>query len=78
VPTVFRSGPYRFYFNSADGAEPPQVHVTRGGRAAIFWLDPVRVRQSAGLDGMELAMLAAIVQDNVEALRRSWDDLFGD
>ena len=27
MPTVFRSGPYRFYFYSHEPNEPPHVHV---------------------------------------------------
>jgi hypothetical protein len=33
MPTVLRSGPYRFFFYSADRGEPPHVHV-EGRRAA--------------------------------------------
>ncbi len=29
MPTVFRSGPYRFFFYSNEGSEPPHIHVQR-------------------------------------------------
>ena len=41
MPTVFRSGPYRFYFYSHEPNEPPHVHIDRDESSAKFWLDPV-------------------------------------
>ena len=29
MPTVMRVGPYRLFFYSADGHEPPHIHVER-------------------------------------------------
>lgn len=76
MPTVLRSGPYRFFFYSADGSEAPHVHVERGARTAVFWLDPVRMRSSGGMGAVDLAMLTATVQGNVETMRRCWDEFF--
>jgi len=36
LPTVLRSGPYRFFFYSADRDEPPHVHVEHQGDIAQF------------------------------------------
>ena len=41
MPTVLRSGPYRFYFYSHEPNEPPHVHVDRDDLSAKFWLQPV-------------------------------------
>src|ERR1035437_10300736 len=49
LPAVLRSGPYRFFFYSADRDEPPHVHVERGDSEAKFWLNPVRLEWSRGL-----------------------------
>jgi len=38
MPSVLRSGPYRFFFYSGDGDEPPHVHVERDDNTAKFWL----------------------------------------
>jgi len=43
MPTVLRIGPYRFFFFSNEGNEPPHVHVERDDNTAKYWLDPVRV-----------------------------------
>ncbi len=76
MPTVLRSGPYRFFFYSADGSEPPHVHVEHDGLIAKFWLIPVRLQDSGGFSRVEIRRLAGIVEDNVEALLRFWDDFF--
>jgi hypothetical protein len=54
MPTVFRSGAYRFFFYSADGAEPPHVHVERDDKTAKFWLSPVRLQASGGFGRVEI------------------------
>ena len=40
MPTVLRSGPYRFYFYSHEPNEPPHIHVDRDDLSAKFWLSP--------------------------------------
>jgi hypothetical protein len=76
MPTVLRSGPYRLFFFSADGAEPPHVHVERDERIAKFWLKPVRLQDSGGFSRVEIRRVEAIVNENLEALLRSWDEFF--
>ena len=36
MPTVLRSGPYRFYFYSHEPNEPPHIHVDRDNLSAKF------------------------------------------
>ena len=48
MPTVLRSGPYRVYFYSHEGREPPHVHVDREDRSAKFWLEPVGLARNFG------------------------------
>lgn len=76
MPTVLRVGPYRFFFYSADGAEPPHVHVERDASVAKFWIRPVRLQESRRFGRVELARIDAIIRDNVETLTRSWDEFF--
>jgi hypothetical protein len=40
-PTILRSGPYRLFFFSNEGEEPPHIHVQRERMLAKFWLGPV-------------------------------------
>lgn len=78
VPTVLRSGPYRVFFYSGDGAEPPHVHVLRDDRVAKFWLSPVRLQRSGGLRRLELARVQRMIQENEAVLLEAWSDFFGD
>jgi hypothetical protein len=77
MPTVLRSGPYRFFFYSADGVEPPHVHVERDESRAKFWLNPIRLQDSGGFSRLEIGRLHRIIADNRADLLRSWDEFFG-
>jgi hypothetical protein len=41
MPTIFRSGRYRFFFFANEGLEPKHVHVEAGGAYATLWLEPI-------------------------------------
>ena len=77
MPTVLRFGPWRFFFYSADNAEPPDVHIERDSCMAKFWLDPVRLDSSRGYPRSELKRLEAIIEENRILLARSWHEYFG-
>jgi Domain of unknown function (DUF4160) len=80
VPTVFRSGGYRFFFFSNEGnpLEPPHVHVRRGGDEAKFWLRPeVVVADSFGFNAAELNALTRIVRSERSRMERTWNGYFG-
>ncbi|HEX6751896.1 MAG TPA: DUF4160 domain-containing protein [Longimicrobium sp.] len=76
MPTVLRSGPYRFFFYAGDRDEPPHVHVEREDNRAKFWLDPVRMQNSGGFSGIELNRITALVEAHREQLLRAWNDYF--
>ena len=78
MPTVLRSGPYRFLFYSSDAEEPPHVHVERGESSAKFWLSPVRLQSSGGFKPVEVCRLQRLVEQHREALVRSWDAYFNE
>lgn len=54
MPTVLRTSPYRLFVFAGDVAEPRRVHVERDDAVAKFWLEPVRLQQSAGFRRVEL------------------------
>lgn len=76
MPTVLRSGPYRFHFYSSDAAEPPHVHVERDENTAKFWLSPARLQSSGGFRPAEVRRIQRLVEQHREALLRSWDAYF--
>ena len=76
-PTVLKDGPYRVFFYSADGSEPPHVHVNRDDRTAKLWLEPVKVENGGGFPQNELSKIEALVQKHQVALLKAWHDFFG-
>ena len=76
MPTILRVGPYRFFFYSADGMEPPHTHVERDDSTAKFWLKPVRLARSGGINRAELIELERMVSDNAAQLLEACNDFF--
>ena len=77
MPTVLRSGPYRFFFYAGDGTESPHVHVERDDNIAKFWLRPVRLQESGGFNRLEIGRLQGIVEENLDTLLSFWEAFFG-
>ena len=77
MPTVIRSGPYRFFFYAGDRDEAPHVHVERDDKIAKFWLEPVRLQYSGGFNRMEISTIHKNVQKHQEKLLEGWHDYFG-
>lgn len=77
MPTVLRPGPYRMFFYSSDGAEPPHVHVQRDNSAAKFWLNPLRLEHSVGFRPSELRRIRAIITAKRDELLDAWNEYFG-
>jgi len=46
MPSILRIGPYRFYFFSNEGEEPPHVHIDRDAASAKVWLGPLELARS--------------------------------
>jgi len=76
MPTIWREGPYRFFFYASDRQEPMHVHVEGGDGNAKFWLRPVRLQTSRGLSRHELSRLEGIIAARHEQLVRAWNDYF--
>jgi hypothetical protein len=77
MPTIDDIGPYKFFFYSAEGTEPPHVHVRRDRATAKFWLDPVRLARSRGFEGHELRTVHKLIEDNRQRMLEAWHEHFG-
>ena len=77
MPTVLRWGAYRAFFYSADGAEPPHVHVVNGDREAKFWLDDLSVSANLGYAQHELRAIIRELRSNRAELLKAWHEYFG-
>jgi hypothetical protein len=77
VPTVMRSGKYRFFFFSNESAEPRHIHVESDDNHAKFWLEPLDLAKSVGYKNIELSEIRRLIQENILILKASWDAHFG-
>lgn len=75
--SILRVGPYRFFFYSGDGGEPPRVHVVRDDDEAKFRLDPIRLERSRGFTRRELRDIELLVITHQQDLLEAWNDFFG-
>jgi len=75
-PTVFRVGPYRFYFFSRE-EERLHVHVTCADGEAKFWLEPVvSLAAGTGLSPKQLNDVQRIVESRRDEIARAWNEHF--
>jgi len=77
MPTVLRSGPYRFYFYSHEPNEPPHIHIDRDDLSAKFWLNPVQLAANFGFRAHELREIQSSVLDFRTQLPEAWNEFFG-
>ena len=75
-PTVFRIGPYRFFFNSREETRK-HVHVATAAGMAKFWLEPVVALGSYhNLSPRDLRDVDLLVREHEDELRSAWDRHF--
>ena len=74
MPTVLRIGAYRFHFYSAEGVEPPHIHVERDDLEAKFWLDPLQLARNYGFAPHEINQITLLVFENQELLLNKYNE----
>jgi hypothetical protein len=77
MPTVLRWKGYRFFFYSADGWEPPHIHVYKDGCEAKIWLESMNVAVNVGYSARELNEIIGKTRDEAAAFLEAWNDYFG-
>jgi hypothetical protein len=79
MPTVFRSGGFRFFFYSDEGTprEPLHIHIRQGGREAKLWLrSGLPQAYNRGFSGRELRELREVIEANREQIEAAWNEFF--
>lgn len=76
MPTIDDTGPYKLFFYSAEGNEPPHVHIRRDRSTAKFWLNPVRVAHSRRFSDHELNYLQKLIEEHKEKILEVWNEHF--
>jgi hypothetical protein len=77
MPSVGDIGPYKLFFYSSEGAEPPHVHVRRDRATAKFWLNPVRLGRSHWFGDHELRQIQRIIEEQEARISEVWNEHFG-
>jgi hypothetical protein len=78
MPEVFREGPYRFFFYSLEGVEPPHIHVEAAERTAKFWLEPIALASSRRMNAAELNHVRKIIENRHFEIISKWHEHFRD
>ena len=77
MPTLLRWKGYRFFFYSADGWEPPHVHIVKDNCEAKIWLRDLTVAVNLGFSARELNEVIGATRENRDAFQEAWNDYFG-
>ena len=76
-PTVFRHGPFRFYFFSREETRI-HVHVQSGEGEAKFWLEPeIAIAVNYGLSKRQINSALKLVEEHEDEIRAAWTEHFG-
>ena len=78
MPTLLRWKGCRFHFYSADGWEPPHIHVFNDGKEAKIWLRDLVVAVNMGYSARELNEIIRKTREERSAFIEGWNDYFAD
>ncbi len=77
MPTVLFINGFRFFFFSADGSEPPHIHVKKGDGDGKIWLVPdIRVGYLLNFKAQEEKQILEIISENRQLLIGKWYEFF--
>ncbi|MHC4340275.1 MAG: DUF4160 domain-containing protein [Planctomycetota bacterium] len=75
-PTIFREGPFRFFFFSRE--EPRlHVHAESSEGEAKFWLDPeIELAKNYRLSDRDVGRIRDIIAEREQEIRDAWNQHF--
>jgi len=77
MPEIFRKLGFVFFFYANEGQEPMHVHVRKAGGFAKFWIEPVELDFAQGFKTQDLNKAEELILENLELIKRKWDEVFG-
>jgi len=81
MPRIFEWRGYIFFFYSNEGnpREPLHVHIRKRRAISKFWIEPeVELAANHGMNARELRQLKKVVAENVDLIRNTWNEFFGE
>lgn len=76
MPKFGDIGPYKLFFYSDEGNEPPHIHIRRDRGTAKFWLNPIRIARSRRFGDHELRVIQELVEKNKDSILEVWNEHF--
>ncbi|OQW49447.1 DUF4160 domain-containing protein [Candidatus Raskinella chloraquaticus] len=77
MPTLLRWSGFRFFFYSADGWEPPHIHVVKDGCEAKVWLRDLTIAVNLGYSAQELNEIVRKTREERDGFLAAWQSYFG-
>ena len=75
-PTIFRSGPFRFYFFSREETRM-HVHVNAADGEAKFWIEPnIELAENYGLNARQVRSANRLVEAHIDEITTAWKTHF--
>ena len=75
-PTVFKKGPYRFFFFSREEARM-HIHVISPSGEAKFWIEPlISLATYSGFSKRQLRAIEGIIEESENEIRKAWKKHF--
>jgi len=75
-PTVFREGPFRFFFFSREEARL-HIHVQSADGEAKYWLEPtIELARNHGLSARDLRQVEQLIEEHEQEIRDAWNRHF--
>ncbi len=76
-PTVFRDGPFRFYFFSREERRM-HIHVDSPDGEAKFWMEPeIQLARNHLFSEQDLIRIRKLVEEHEDVIRTAWNEHFG-
>jgi hypothetical protein len=76
-PTVFREGPFRFFFFSRE-EQRLHIHVQSADGEAKFWVEPrIELAKSHRLSDQDLRRAQQVIEEREQEIRDAWTSHFG-
>ena len=75
-PTVFRDGPFRFFFFSREESRL-HVHVQSADGEAKIWIEPeIELARNYELSDQDLSRVLQLVREHEQEIRHAWHQHF--
>jgi hypothetical protein len=76
-PTIFREGPFRFFFFSREERRI-HVHVQSADGEAKFWIEPeIELARNYELSNQDLSRVLELIVEHEQEIRDAWSSHFG-